>query len=158
MKMQYKAVMDLESILQNEKAGEIIKYLMEEYAKQSVSNARELHKHTNWLVDSIIEKTARRNQELYHAGTMLVFQRSMPANSLVKDPSTAFAVMVPVCKALFPKGTADGESEADRRYFNQFLELFRNEKAFDWKNDKRWTDTMGYTEYLQLVEQKNPKK
>lgn len=140
-----------DKLLQSEYAGDIIRYMMSQYADKSLANAQELLQFSNTLVSGILEKTCNRIQELNQATSMLVFQRWVEKNA-PKDRDVLFSIMLPVCKAMFPGGYVKKESWADHEYFERFLELMNDKKVFDKTKDARWLETWGYTEYIEKVE------
>ena len=140
-----------DKLLQSEYAGDLVRYMMIQYADRSLTNAQELLAFSNKLVSDIIEKACNRIQELNQATSMLVLQRWVEEN----DPNNReilFSIMLPVCKAMFPGGNANGESKADHEYFDMFLDLMRDKKVFDKEKDAKWMETWGYTEYIEKVE------
>lgn len=140
-----------DKLLQSEYAGDLVRYMMIQYADKSLTNAQELLAFSNKLVSDIIEKACNRIQELNQATSMLVFQRWVEEN----DPNNRdvlFSIMLPVCKAMFPGGHVKGKCRSDQEYFNKFLELMRDKKVFDKEKDAKWLETWDYTEYIEKVE------
>jgi hypothetical protein len=84
-----------------------------------------------------------------NAAFWLIVQQELKID---KDPSSYFASMVPVCMALFPKGTAKGRSDIEKRYFDCFRQLFSDKKIFSWEKNGEWAVSNGYANYLKLVE------
>lgn len=140
-----------DKLLESEYAGDLVRYMMIQYADRSLTNAQELLEFSNRLVSGILEKTCNRIQELRQATSMLVLQRWVENN----DPNNRdviFSAMLPVCKAMFPGGHVKGQSKADHEYFEKFLELMSDKKVFDKEQDAKWLETWGYTEYIEKVE------
>lgn len=96
----------------------------------------------------MLEQTQKKANDYSEAAHWLVVQREMEPDRT----GMFFATMLPVCKVMFPNGNADGRSEAEKRYFQQFLDAFSDKKQFSWKRDRTWADLHNYTDYLQLVE------
>ena len=70
-----------------------------------------------------------------------------------KDIHAYFATMVPVCQTLFSNGEPENGNLAQKEYFNKFLELFKNKKAFSWnkESDVEWAIQYDYYDYLQMI-------
>lgn len=140
-----------DKLLQSEYAGDLVRYMMIQYADRSLTNAQELLAFSNKLVSDIIEKSCNRIQELNQATSMLVFQKWVEKN----DPSNRdvlFSIMLPVCKAMFPDGYVKGDALSKHEYFEMFLKLMSDKKVFDKEKDAKWLETWGYTEYIEKVE------
>lgn len=140
----------LDAILDTEDAKEAVTYAVNGYAKQSVENARNLIQLISSLTDIAIEHKQKEVIQNREALFWLMVQHE--TNKIA--PSTLFALMVPVCMACFPDGTADDACQAEKEYFAKFLELFKNKKVFSWEKDSVWAHTNGYTDYLKIVERK----
>ena len=72
------------------------------------------------------------------------------------EVSSYFATMVPVCKTLFPDGYPKNGNLAEREYFNKFISLLKNKKAFDWNDhsDISWAKQYDYYDYLTVIKEK----
>lgn len=140
----------IDAILMTENANEAMEYMVKEYAKKSVENARQLIQLISSLADVVIEHKQKEVVQHRQASFWLMVQHETDK----MDDTTLFSSMVPVCMARFPSGTSKGGCEAEKRYFKRFLELFKNKKVFSWDKDSGWAYTNGYTDYLKLVEEK----
>lgn len=141
----------LDEILAWEDSDEAILYLIKNYAKRSVHNARLLLGTIPGIADAAMTQMAEQTAKHRAASYWLMCQREMPTDK----GGMFFASMVPVCMARFPEGHAIGGCEAEKIYFDDFLTRFRDKKQFSWEKDKPWADMHGYTDYLQLVERMN---
>ena len=138
----------LKEILGWDDAEAALDYLMAEYAKKGSANARFLLSRIGDISGAMIAQKEKQIAEYSSAAHWLIAQREVgPYPSGI-----FFATMLPVCKVMFPNGNADGHNEAEKRYFQKFLEMFHDPKQFSWKDDKDWAIQNGYFEYLQLVE------
>lgn len=137
----------LNMILSKENAEEIIDHLLCEYAKQSVDNARSLLNKCIKLSDIALSQCNEKKEQYHEAANNMVLLRS------IQDPlSSKLALMLPVCKALYPDGKANEKSsEAKKMFFKEFKETLNNQKAFSWEEDKEWADSYGYSDYIRLV-------
>lgn len=138
----------LNMILSKENAEEIIDHLLCEYAKQSVNNARSLLNKCIKLSDIALSQCNEKKEQYREAAENMVLLRS------IQDPPSAkLALMLPICKALYPDGKANEKSsESKKCFFIEFKETLNNHKAFSWKEDKEWADSYGYSDYIRLVQ------
>lgn len=139
----------LNMILSKENAEEIIDHLLCEYAKQSVNNARSLLNKCLKLSDIALFQCNDKKEQYHEAANDIVLLRS------IQDPlpSVKLALMLPVCKALYPDGKVNEKSsEAKKMFFKEFKETLNNHKAFSWEEDKEWADSYGYSDYIRLVQ------
>lgn len=134
-------------VIQNENAEEMILTLINRFASKSVDNCRVIIRNNDRLIDKMMELQQKQRMEALQAAYMAVLQREFD----ITDYKTYFASMVPVCQVLFPLGTADGECLALKKYFDEFVNLLHNKKAFDIERDKSWAENYGYLDYLILV-------
>lgn len=138
----------LNEILNWNDADEAIEFLIKNYAKGNVANARFLLGMIPGIADMAIEKMTEHASKHSQASYWLMCQRGMEPDK----SGMFFASMLPVCIARFPNGNAEGCCKAEKDYFEQFLSLFQDKKQFSWEKDRAWADTHGYTDYLLLVE------
>lgn len=151
--LSYKQESMIREILQGWYAEEFTLTLMNEFAEQSPDNCHTLIRSIDRLAYKMMELQQKETSSALHAAFMVIAQRAFNK----KDYKTYFASMVPICKALFPSGTAEGESLAHQKYFDEFVKLLQDPKAFDIKRDKSWTEQYGYLDYLMLVMKKTEK-
>lgn len=141
--------MEIKNLLSCENSREVICNIIEEYSKESVSNCQFLLNLVPDIANRSIHILEKERMKKSQAIFMLMFERIAEIKG---NEDAYFASMVPVCMTHFPEGNAIKRSEAERRYFELFCELFKNKKAFSWNRDKEWANSMGYTNYLLLVE------
>lgn len=140
-------------ILGQENSDEVVLELIERYANESVNNCRTIIKSSNKAIDIMIRLQERDTMEWALATEMVINQAYMNKS----DVSTYFASMVPVCMCMFPHGNADGGTLAHKEYFNEFLRLLNNPKAFDIVADAGWAKEFGYYDYLLSLKEKTTK-
>jgi len=144
----------MDTILEHEDSDEILLELMLRFAKKSWQHSRALLNTVPKIVDTAYLGMAKQVQEQSEAVFSLMCQQHVKFTG----KSELFASMVPVCKARFPKGNADGKSVVEKDYFRKFLKLLKDPKAFSWEKDARWAEVEGYTDYLRLVERQIPRE
>ncbi len=139
----------INELLNDSNVDLIVRYMINKYTENSVSRTQDMIEFINDLTSNIIKYNSIQIQALNQASWMLMFQNEMNE----KDVQTYFATMVPVCKTLFPNGELENENLAQKKYFNKFLELFRNKKAFSWnkESDVEWAMQYDYYDYLQMI-------
>jgi len=139
----------INDLLNDKNAEFIMKTMISKYSANSLENAQNLSLYINDIVSNIIKITSKNIQDLNQAAWMLMFQREMD----IKDIHTYFATIVPVCKTLFPNGEPINGNLSQKEYFNKFLALFANKKAFSWnkESDVEWAMQYDYYDYLQMI-------
>ena len=138
----------LRQIATSQNATDAVEFIVKEYSENGVDNALHLLNLIPKISEILVKKVSNVARNYSQAAFWLMCQREMEDD---KD-GTLFASMVPVCMAMFPSGNADGKSNAEKKYFEQFLHLLSDKKQFSWEKDKSWADMFGYTDYLRLVE------
>ncbi len=139
----------IKELLNDENIDLIMTTMINKYTCDSLNRAQNLLDYINKIVSNIINISNKQIQELNQASWMLIFQKKMDE----KDIHTYFATMVPVCKTLFSNGEPENGNLAQKEYFNKFLELFKNKKAFSWnkESDVEWAIQYDYYNYLQMI-------
>ena len=144
-----KAVLD--EIIGWEDARSAVEYILAEYASKGTENSLHILGQIQNIATILTQQADKKASDYYRAAWFLIAQRTMEPD----QSGMFFSTMLPVCKAMFPGGKADGHCESMRRYFQQFLDMFRDKKQFSWEKDKKWAENNDYIEYLKLVEQQN---
>lgn len=138
----------LDEILRWDDAEEAIDYLLYEYGKKDVQNAKHLIGEIGDIASTALEQKQEAVNKYAEAAHWLMAQRDMKPDKT----GQFFASMLPVCIAMFPNGNAEGHRTTEKRYFQQFLDAFSDKAQFSWDRDRIWADHLNYTDYLQLVE------
>lgn len=140
----------VELILNEENSREIVHKLIIAFSKKSVENA-------SWLLNEITSISSSLigtlSDEIQKTKTALFM---MMNTTDIEDPRTKFARMVPIMMVQFPDGTDIGHSENEKKFYTQFLEFFRNPKAFNWIRDTSWARSFGYYDYLKMFYDLHP--
>lgn len=139
----------IENLLSTYNPEKVMRTIITEYAKNSVENCQFLLKIIPDIAERLTHILEQERMEKSQAIFWMMFQRFAQEKG---NEAAYFASMVPVCKTYFSNGKVEGRSLVEIDYFNHFCELFKNKKAFSWEKDKDWADSMGYTDYLRLVE------
>lgn len=142
----YSEMAMVQTILVSENREEIIRLLMREFSEESAESARKLLNLTVALSDAAIGHYAKGEEEARSAAHWLIQQRSFN-----DDPDINLAVMVPVCKTMFPNGTAKNGTKGDKLYFEAMVKLLTNPKVFTWEKCGEWAEQFGYKDYIELV-------
>lgn len=146
--LSYEKQKKLMDILDWDESDEAVEFLNNQYAFRNYANALRLIKSIANISDTLVNKMAEVSGAYAQAAQWLLFQRKMN----VDKEGMYFASMVPVCMAMFPDGTAEGRTLAEKEYFKLFVDLFKDKKQFKWARDAEWARTNGYTDYLRMVE------
>lgn len=141
----------IKDLLSTYNPEEVVRTVITEYMKNSVENCQFLLKLIPEIADHSIQILEQERMEKSQAIFWMMFQRFAQEKG---NEAACFASMVPVCKTYFSNGKNEGRSLVEIDYFNHFCELFKNKKVFSWEKDKDWADSMGYTDYLRLVEKR----
>lgn len=139
----------INELINDENAELIMKCMINKYTEGSLNRAQDMLSFINDIVSNIIKCTSIQIQELNQASWMLIFQNEMDET----DVHTYFATILPVCKTLFPNGYPENGNLAQKKYFEKFIELCKNKKAFSWdkKSDVQWAISYNYGDYLDMI-------
>lgn len=128
---------------------EAISTLICEYAKESVDNTTRLLALIPEISRTQVKLLSDKCTDNYQAAEWLMnIQEISPEK--IDDPQM-LAMMVPICKVMFPNGTCGkSHSKVRQQFFAKFLKLYK--KEFDWQKDRSWAEQFGYKEYLTLID------
>lgn len=143
----------ISAIVQSPNSKDLMENLIKIYASQSVDHATHLIEVIPAVSSAAMQILNKYLVDSCQVSTMLINQRCME----IDKEGMYFASMVPVCKQMFPKGTIEGHSKAQKEYFDLFLKLFKDKKQFDWNNplDISWAKQYEYYDYLAKVKEVN---
>ena len=138
----------IQTILKREDIDELMPVLIRMYAEQSVSNCVSILNaatDTSKIMLRLIEKD---NLKWQQATFMSILSHRMDEC----EPAQKFAIMTPVVIQMFPDGRP-GSAKIEEDYFNEYLKLLRNKKAFDIEkeSDRKWAETYGYLDYIKKM-------
>lgn len=132
---QYKIISEQ---IQKENASEFIKELLNSYTN-TVERTSEL---INWI-PRLAEKQLNMKQKIINqyswATDLLISDRHLHPHRYQKSESNnQFITLLYTCKAHFESGNAEGQSQACTEFFNEFIEVLKKKKDFDYTNAEDW--------------------
>ena len=139
----------INDLINDENSELIIKELITKYCNKSINNAIDILEFIPRITSILIKNMNEQLSEYNQAASLLLLQTKMNKD----DIHTYFATMVPICMIMFPEGYPENGNLAEKDYFNDFLNLFKNKKAFSWddKNDISWANQFHYYNYLNMI-------
>lgn len=144
--------------IQKENASEFVKALLSAYTN-TVERTSEL---INWI-PCLAEKQLSMKQKVINqyswATDLLIGDRHLHPHKYKKcESNNQFCVLLYTCKAHFKSGNADGQSKACTEFFNEFIEVLKSKKDFDYTNDEDWDwmyTSAGCADWLESVIKQN---
>ena len=124
--------------LSKENASEFVKKLIRSYAV-SVENISELLSY----IPELAEKQLTIKETVIHqyswATDLLITDRYFHPHKYKKnDECNQFCTLLYTCMVHFKNGNADGQSESCKQFFNEFIEVLKAKKEFDYTNEEDW--------------------
>lgn len=147
--MDFKDVEFIQNIVDRKDSKEFMDKLISLYCLQSAENCQHLVDAIPNIVNQQIRFYSNRTTDYRQAANWLIAGKSMDK----KDKHSYFASMVPIMKAMYPKGLNSNESLARIKYFEEFIELMKDPKVFSLSNreDVEWARQFDYLDYLVLM-------
>lgn len=144
--------------IQKENASEFVKALLSAYTN-TVERTSEL---INWI-PCLAEKQLSMKQKVINqyswATDLLIGDRHLHPHKYKKGESNnQFCVLLYTCKAHFKSGNTEGQSKACTEFFNEFVEVLKSKKDFDYTNEKDWDwmyTSAGCADWLESVIKQN---
>lgn len=144
--------------IQKENASEFVKALLSMYTN-TVERTSEL---INWI-PCLAEKQLSMKQKVINqyswATDLLIGDRHLHPHKYKKGESNnQFCVLLYTCKAHFKSGNAEGQSKACTEFFNEFIEVLKSKKDFDYTYEKDWDwmyTSAGCADWLESVIRQN---
>ena len=139
----------INELLNDNDAEILVKHIINEYTNNSLEHAQDLLHYINDIVANVINITSSQIRNLSQAAHLMIFQTQMNET----DVRTYFATMLPIVKTLFPDGYPVNGNLAQKEYFDKFLNLCKNKKAFSWnkESDVDWLMQYDYYDYLEMI-------
>lgn len=128
----------IENELSKDSASEFVLTILNRYAS-TVDRTSELLEHIPKLAEKQLQmKQTRLNQ--YSAGLdLLIADRHIhPSKYKKSEENMRFCTLYYVCKAHFSEGNAEKDSISGKAFFNEFVQLLRERKAFDYLDNEEW--------------------
>lgn len=148
----------IEEQLSKDNASEFVKVLMSKYAN-SVETITELLNYIPKLAEKqLIIKQSRLNQYSWGMDLMIGDRYMHPGKYKKDDSHGKFVMLLYTCKAHFINGNFEHCSVSGRAFFNEFIEMLKEKKEFDYTNDKDWEwiyTTAGGADWLESVIRQN---
>ena len=148
----------IEEQLSKDNATEFVKVLIKQYAN-SVETVGELLNYIPKLAERQLNmKQKRINQYSWGMDLMIGDRFNHPGKYKRDDIHGKFVTLLYTCKAHFINGNVDHGSVAGKAFFNEFVELLKDKKEFDYTNEKDWEwiyTTAGGADWLESVIKQN---
>lgn len=124
-------------------AQEFIKVLLNTYASKEVYNILDVLSYIPELVEKSICMKQDTIDQYSWATTLLLTERYTNPISARKTRkgakvSNEFPTLLYACIAHFPDGKTEHKSEAEKAFFNEFVDYVRNKRGFDYDNVEDW--------------------
>lgn len=152
---QYKII---EEQLSKESATEFVKTLISRYAN-SIENVGELLNYIPKLAEKQLKmKQVRINQYSWGMDLMIGDRYSHPGKYTKGDTHGRFCTLLYTRKAHFINGNAEHSSVAGKAFFNEFVEMLKDKKEFDYTDEKDWEwiyTSAGGADWLESVIKQN---
>ena len=152
---QYKII---EEQLSKDNATEFVKMLIDRYAI-SVEAVGELLNYIPKLAERQLEITQKRINQYSWGMNLLIGDRYIhPGKYNKNDSHGRFTTLFYTCKAHFINGNAEHSSVAGKEFFNEFVEILKKKKEFDYIGEKDWEwiyTTAGGADWLERVIRQN---
>lgn len=128
----------IENELSKESAKEFVKTLLAKYTN-TVENTSDLLSYIPQLAEKQLKIKQIVINQYSWATDLLISDRYMHPHKYKKnEENNQFCTLLYTCKAHFKSGNADGESKACEDFFDEFIEILKSKKEFDYTNQKDW--------------------
>lgn len=147
--MDFKDVELMQNIVDRKDSKDFMDRLVSFYCLQSAENCQHLVDTIPNIVNQQIRFYANQITDYRQAANWLIVGRSMDK----KDKNSYFASMIPIMKAMYPRGLSNNESYAKTKYFEEFIGLMKDPKVFSLndKEDVEWARSFDYLDYLMFI-------
>ncbi len=140
--------------LSKETSSEFVKTLINRYAN-TVENVSELLGYIPTLAEKQLKmKQSYINQYSCGMDLMIADRYTHPCKYKKDEAHMRFCTLYYVCKAHFKNGNAEHDGVACKTFFNEFVEMLKEKKGFDYTDDKDWDwiySVAGGAEWLEGV-------
>ena len=152
---QYKII---DEQLAKENASEFVKTLLAKYGN-TVETIGELLNYIPKLAEKQLEiKQKRINQYTWGMDLIIGDRYTHPGKYKKSDTHNRFVMLLYTCKAHFKNGNTENSSVSGKAFFNEFVELLKEKKEFDYTSEKDWEwiyTTAGGADWLESVIKQN---
>lgn len=148
----------IEEQLSKETASEFVQLLIMRYA-DNVNRTSELLNFIPKLAEKQLEMKQEKIAQYSLATDLILVDRFLhPVKYNKNDLYAKFCTLFYTCKAHFPLGNADKSSSAGKLFFNDFVNMLKDKKEFDYFNEDDWDwiySTAGGADWLESVIKQN---
>lgn len=152
---QYKII---EEQLAEENASEFVKTLLAKYGN-TAETIGELLNYIPKLAEKQLKiKQKRINQYSWGMDLMIGDRYNHPGKYKKSDTHNRFVMLLYTCKAHFVSGNTEHSSISGKEYFDEFVEMLKEKKEFDFTSEKDWEwiyTTAGGADWLESVIKQN---
>lgn len=152
---QYKIIKEQ---LSKETASEFVKEIILTYA-DTVNKTSELLNYIPQLASKQLQfKQDKIIQYSFATDCMIADRYSHPGKYTKKDSHGRFCTLFYTCKAHFPLGNSDKYSIAGKAFFNEFVDMLKDKKEFNYTDEDDWIwiyTTAGGADWLENVIKQN---
>lgn len=144
--------------LAKETAKEFVNTLLDMYAN-NVENVSDLLSYIPQLAEKQLAiKQTVINQYAWSTDLLICDRHLHPHKYKKNEWNNQFCTLLYTCKAHFKSGNANGQSKACETFFNEFIEVLKEKKEFDYTNKEDWEwmyTSAGCADWLEKVIQQN---
>lgn len=148
----------IEEELSKEIAREFIEMMLKKYAN-SIENISELLSYIPKLAEKQLRVRQVEINQYSWATDLLIADRHLHPHKYKKDEkNNRFCTLLYTCKAHFKSGNANSRSKACKDFFDEFIEVLKERKEFDYTNQNDWkwiNNSAGCADWLESVIQQN---
>lgn len=124
--------------LSKETASEFVRAILISYA-DTVDKISELLNYIPQIADKQLQmKQEKINQYSWATDLIIADRYSHPGKYTKKDSHGRFCTLFYTCRVHFPLGNADNDSIAGKSFFNEFVDMLKEKKEFDYTNEDDW--------------------
>ena len=144
--------------LSKETASEFVRAIIISYA-DTVDKISKLLNYIPQIADKQLQmKQEKINQYSWATDLIIADRYSHPGKYTKKDSHGRFCTLFYTCRVHFPLGNADKDSIAGKSFFNEFVDMLKDKKEFDYTNEDDWNwiySTAGGADWLEGVIKQN---
>lgn len=124
--------------LSKETASEFVHEMLNFYAS-TVDRTSDLLNYIPQIANKQLQIKQEKIVQYSLATDCIIVDRYLhPGKYTKKDLREKFCTLYYTCKAHFPLGNADKDSIAGKFFFNEFINMLKEKKEFDYMNEDDW--------------------
>lgn len=144
--------------LSKDTASEFVRVMLSSYAN-TIDKTSELLNYIPKIADRQLKfKQEKINQYSWSTDLLISDQYLHPNKYEKNELNTRFCTLFYTCKAHFFMGNAENESVAGKTFFDEFVDMLKNKKGFNYTDEKDWNwiyTTAGGSNWLENVIKQN---